>query len=306
MVVSVPAERFEDVPDFDYDPQYVSVGELDMAYVETGDESADGGDETFLCLHGEPTWSFLYRKMMPILAERGRVVVPDLIGCGRSDRYEDREEYTVEMHYDALRTFVEELELTNVTLVCQDWGGLLGLSLAANQPERFARLVPMNTGLPDGTQEMTETWHAFAEMVATAEELDIGDLVENGCYRELSADVVDAYRAPFPDERYMAGARTFPGLVPQSPDDPGAELFADARDRLAEWEKPAFVLFAEHDPITADNRDPLRELVPTASEQPDVWIDEAAHFLQEDAGERIARRIVDFVDRTPSTSSSSS
>ncbi|QCC60292.1 haloalkane dehalogenase [Natrinema thermotolerans] len=299
MVVSVSEEHFEDVPDFDYEPQYVDVGELDMAYVETGGSEGNGdAEETFLCLHGEPTWSFLYRKMMPTLAERGRVVVPDLIGCGRSDRYEDRDDYTVEMHYDALRTFVEELDLTDITLVCQDWGGLLGLSLAAEQPERFARLVPMNTGLPDGTQEMTDTWHAFAEMVATAEDLDIGELVANGCYRNLSEDVIDAYRAPFSDERYMAGARTFPGLVPQSPDDPGADLFADARDRLAEWEKPAFVLFASEDPITADNRDPLRRLLPTASDQPDVWIDEAAHFLQEDAGEEIADRIVEFVDRT--------
>jgi len=126
MVVRVPAERFEDVPDFDYEPQYVDVGELRMAYVETGG-SADGDEteETFLCLHGEPTWSFLYRKMMPTLAERGRVIVPDLIGCGRSDRYEDRDEYSVEMHYDALKTFVEELDLTNITLVCQDWGASL-------------------------------------------------------------------------------------------------------------------------------------------------------------------------------------
>ncbi|WP_254523933.1 haloalkane dehalogenase [Natrinema caseinilyticum] len=305
MVIRVPADRFEDVPDFDYEPQYVDVGELRMAYVETGGgATADENEETFLCLHGEPTWSFLYRKMMPILAERGRVVVPDLIGCGRSDRYEDRDQYTVEMHYDALRTFVEELELTNVTLVCQDWGGLLGLALSAEQPDRFSRLVPMNTGLPDGTQEMTETWHAFAEMVATADDLDIGTLVANGCYRDLSEEVVDAYRAPFPDERYMAGARTFPGLIPQSPDDPGAELFAEARDRLAEWEKPAFVLFAEEDPITSDNRDPLRNLIPTASEQPDIWIGEAAHFLQEDAGPEIAERILEFVDRTAASNES--
>ena len=294
MVVRTPEERFADLPDFDYEPQYVDVGDARMAYVEAD----GGGDETFLCLHGEPTWSFLYRKMIPTLAERGRVVAPDFIGCGRSDKYEDREAYTVEMHYDALRTFVAELDLTNVTLICQDWGGLLGLSLAAERPERFARLVPMNTGLPDGTQELSETWHEFAEFVATADDLDVGLLVDNGCYRHLSPAVVDAYRAPFPDEGYMAGVRTFPGLVPQSPDDAGADRFAAARDRLAEWEKPAFVLFARDNPITSGNRDPLRELIPTASDQPDVWIDDAAHFLQEDAGEETAERIVDFVDRT--------
>lgn len=298
MVRSVPEERFEDVPNFDYEPQYVDVGELRMAYVETGPASTADGDETFLCLHGEPTWSFLYRKMMPILAERGRVVVPDLIGFGRSDRYEDRDAYSVEMHYDALRTFVEELDLENVTLVCQDWGGVLGLPLAVHEPDRFARLVPMNTGVPDGTQEMSDRWQEFAEMVATTDDLDVGRLVRNGCYHDLPEDVVDAYRAPFPDDRYKAAARTFPGLVPQSPDDPGAELFAETQDRLGEWEKPAFVLFARNDPITSHDRDPLRHHIPTATEQPDVWIDEAAHFLQEDAGEGIARRIVDFVDRT--------
>ncbi|NUC71971.1 alpha/beta fold hydrolase [Haloterrigena sp. SYSU A558-1] len=299
MVVRISEERFADVPDFDYEPEYVDVGELRMAYVETGG-SGDGGrdEETFLCLHGEPTWSFLYRKMMPILAERGRVVVPDLIGCGRSDRYEDRDAYSVEMHYDALETFVEALDLTNVTLVCQDWGGVLGLPLAVHRPERFARLVPMNTGVPDGTQEMSDRWHEFAEMVATADDLDIGRLVRNGCYRDLSEAVVDAYRAPFPDERHMAAARTFPGLVPTSPDDPGAELMAETQERLGEWEKPAFVLFGREDPITSHDRDPLRQHIPTATEQPDVWIDEAAHFLQEDAGEEIAERIVEFVDRT--------
>ncbi|MFC6718106.1 haloalkane dehalogenase [Natrialbaceae archaeon GCM10025810] len=295
MVISISEERFEDVPDFDYEPRYVDVGELRMAYVETGDEDAE---ETFLCLHGEPTWSFLYRKMMPILAERGRVVVPDLIGCGRSDRYEDPDAYGVELHYDALRTFVEELDLRNVTLVCQDWGGVLGLPLAVHEPERFARLVPMNTGVPDGTQEMSDRWHEFAEMVATAEDLDVGRLVQNGCYRDLPREVVDAYRAPFPDERYMAAARTFPALVPQSPDDPGADLFAETQKRLAEWEKPAFVLFSRDDPITSATRDPLRHHIPTAREQPDVWIENAAHFLQEDAGEAIAEHIVDFVDRT--------
>ncbi|ELY42480.1 haloalkane dehalogenase [Natronorubrum sulfidifaciens] len=297
MVIRTSEERFEELPEFDYDHDYVDVGDVRMASVEAG-QSADDADETFLCLHGEPTWSFLYRKMIPTLAERGRVVAPDFIGFGRSDKYEDRDAYTVEMHYETLQTFVTELELTNITLVCQDWGGLLGLALAADEPERFARLVPMNTVLPDGTQEMPEIWHRFAETVATAEELDVGRIVQNGCYNDLPADVLEAYRAPFPDERSLAGVRTFPGLVPQSPDEPGADRFAEARERLADWEKPAFVLFGKNDPIMSGFRDSMRELIPTASDQPDVWIDEAAHFLQEDAGEEIAERIVAFVDRT--------
>lgn len=298
MVVRTPEERFADVPNFEYEPRYVDVGDVRMAYVEAGEVGVDDPEETFLCLHGEPTWSFLYRKMIPTLAERGRVVAPDFVGFGRSDKYEDPDAYTIDMHYDALETFVEELDLTNVTLVGQDWGGLLGLPLAADQPGRFARLVPMNTALPDGSQEMPEVWQRFAEVVETADDLDVGRIVDNGCYIDLPPEVVDAYRAPFPGEQHLAGARTFPGLVPQSPDDPGTDFFVEARERLAEWEKPAFVLFARNDPIMAGNRDPLRDLLPTASDQPDVWIDEAAHFLQEDAGEAIAERIVDFVDRT--------
>ncbi|WP_076608596.1 haloalkane dehalogenase [Natronorubrum thiooxidans] len=297
MVIRISEERFEELPEFDYGHDYVDVGDVRMAYIEAG-PSADVADETFLCLHGEPTWSYLYRKMIPTLAERGRVVAPDFIGFGRSDKYEDRDAYSVEMHYETLRTFVTELDLTNVTLVCQDWGGLLGLALAIEQPERFARLVPMNTVLPDGTQEMPEIWHRFAETVATADELDVGRIVQNGCYNDLPADVLEAYRAPFSDERSLAGVRTFPGLVPQLPEDAGADRFAEARERLADWEKPAFVLFARNDPIMSGFRDPMRELIPTASDQPDVWIDEAAHFLQEDAGEEIAEHIVAFVDRT--------
>jgi len=297
MVVRTPDDRFTDLPDFDYEPRYVDVGDVQMAYVDV-DPAADDADETFLCLHGEPTWSILYRRMIPTLRERGRVVAPDFVGFGRSDKYEEHDEYTVEMHYETLRSFVETLELRDVTLVGQDWGGMLGLALAVDQPDRFARLVPMNTVVPDGTREMPDVWHQFADVVATADDLDVGKIVQNGCVRELPPAVVDAYRAPFPDERYMGGVRTFPGLVPLSPEDPGADRFAETRDALADREKPAFVLFSSEDPIMADHRDPLRDRIPTASDQPDVWIDDAAHFLQEDAGEEIAERIVAFVDRT--------
>ncbi|MDX1748080.1 MAG: alpha/beta fold hydrolase [Halobacteriales archaeon] len=152
-LLRTPEDRF-DVPDYPYEPQYVEVGEPRMAYVDVEGE----GDETFLCLHGEPTWGFLYRKMIPGLSERGRVVVPDFLGFGRSDKYSEVDEYSYDLHFDSLVTFVEELDLRDVTLVCQDWGGILGLAVAGIHPERFARLVPMNTFLPDGTQEMGEAW----------------------------------------------------------------------------------------------------------------------------------------------------
>jgi len=293
-------EQFADVPDFDHDPSYVDVGAatpadeaVRMAYVEAGD-----GPETFLCLHGEPTWSFLYRRMIPRLADRGRVIAPDLLGFGRSDRFTDRDAYSVQLHYDALAAFVEALDLTDVTLVCQDWGGLLGLSLAAHEPDRFARIVPMNTGLPDGTQPMPDVWFDFAEVVETAADLDLGRIVGQALVRDVDDAVLDAYRAPFTTEGSKAAARTFPGLVPQEPDDPGADLLRASKERLAEWDKPAFVLFGDSDPIFHGARDPLRDLIPTASEQPDVWVENAGHFLQEDAGEAVAEHVVDFVDRT--------
>ncbi|MDZ7702294.1 MAG: haloalkane dehalogenase [Halobacteriales archaeon] len=294
-LVSTPEDRFDGLPGYDYPADSVSVGEPDMAYVDVPGD----GDETFLCLHGEPTWGFLYRRMVDRLAERGRVVVPDFIGFGRSDKYTERGAYSFRLQYDALVTFIEDLDLTGVTLVCQDWGGLLGLTAAANHAERFARLVPMNTDVPSGTQTMPPEWHAFHEFVESADELQIGRLVDAGCTSSLSDDIRAAYDAPFDDEASKAGAYAWPDLVPRADGGDGHELVGAARETLASWEKPAFVLFSDSDPITGPARDGLRELIPTAGDQPDTWIEGAGHFLQEDAGPAVADEIVAFVDRTP-------
>jgi haloalkane dehalogenase len=311
-LLTTPDERFEAVPDYDYEPAYVEVdvdpadggGEPDprMAYVDVEptdgvERGADGG-ETFLCLHGEPTWGFLYRKMIPGLRERGRVVVPDLLGFGRSDKYDRREAYDYETHYDALAGVIEALDLTDVTLVCQDWGGILGLPYAIRNAERFSRLVPMNTGVPSGHQEMPEAWEEFRAFVERVEELPVGMLIRNATATDLPDDVIGAYEAPFHTEAAKAGAYEFPDMVPRKGGGDGAAYTREAAERLKEWEKPAFVLFADSDPITRPNRDPLRELIPTASDQPDIWVEGAMHFLQEDAGESIAEEIVAFVDRT--------
>ncbi len=293
-ILRTPEERFQDLPNFPYQPKFVEVGEPRMAYIEEGK-----GEETFLCLHGEPTWSFLYRKMVPILAERGKVVVPDFIGFGRSDKYEDMDVYSFQSFYDWLINFIEELDLTNITLICQDWGGLLGLTAAVNLPERFSRLVPMNTGLNDGTGEMSDEWWEFRDFVEEVEDLPIGSLIQNGTNQEVPDEIIRAYEAPFPEASYKAAAKAWPLLVPTNPDMGGAEMMSDAIDKISEWEKPTFVLFSDSDPITSEVRDPLRNLIPTASEQPDVWIEGAGHFLQEEKGEEIAEHIVDFVDRTP-------
>jgi haloalkane dehalogenase len=296
---STPESAFADIPDYDYEPHFLTIdasGGPEMAYVDT--DPTGSAEETFLCLHGEPTWGFLYRKMIPILAERGRVVVPDAIGFGRSDKYTDREDYTYRLHYDATEQLVADLDLEDVTLVCQDWGGIVGLPVAVNNAERFARLVPMNTDCPTGEAEMAEEWDDFRDFVEAVEELPIGMLIANATATALDEEVLAAYEAPFPDEASKAGAREWPDMVPRAGGGDGGEVTSAARERLADWEKPAFVLFSDSDPITRQARDPLRELIPTATEQPDVWIEGAAHFLQEDAGEEIAGEIVDFVDRT--------
>jgi len=292
-LVRAPDERFEELPGYPWESEYVDVGGPEMAYVDVEGD----GDETFLCLHGEPTWSYLYRKMIPVLSEAGRVVAPDLIGFGRSDKFEDEADYTYDRMYETVETFIEELDLTDVTLVCQDWGGILGLPVAANNPDRFARLVPMNTGLMDGTQTMPDIWHDFKEL-AKSPDFDVAQLVAGGCLSDLDEDVKAAYGAPFPDESHMAGARILPSRVPIDPDMGGAETIAEARETFADWEKPVFVLFSDSDPITHGARDDLRELFPTASDQPDTWIEGGAHFLQEDCGEAVAEEILAFVERT--------
>ena len=295
-LVSPPEERFEGVPEYDYPVDRVTVTDdgAAMAYVDVPGE----GEETFLCLHGEPTWGFLYRKMIPRLRERGRVVVPDFVGFGRSDRYTDVDEYGFEMHYQTLERFVEAVDLEGVTLICQDWGGILGLPLAvSDQPGRFDRIVAMNALLTDGEIELVETWHRFRDMVVETDELDVARLIDGGCVSTLSDEVLAGYRAPFPDEASKAGAYAWPPMVPQTPEMPGAERHAQLRDDLEEWDKPFFALFADSDPITEQYRDLFRDLVPTAEDEPDVWVEAAGHFLQEDAGEACADHVVDFVDR---------
>jgi haloalkane dehalogenase len=298
-----PEDRFDGVEGYDYEPQYVSGvdGNADMAYVDIG-----SGEETFLCLHGEPTWGYLYRKMVPELRTEGRVVVPDFIGFGRSDKYTTVEEYSFEMHYQSLRSFVEALDLREVTLVCQDWGSVLGLPLAvADQPGRFERVVAANALLTDGEREteLTDAWYGFKEMVEAAHELplatfDVSGLVEMACEGELSPAAAHAYDAPFPDDESKAGAYAWPPMVPQNPEMPGADRHADLLEALASYEKPFLPVFSDADDVTRHYRDQLRELVPGAADAPDIWVEDAGHFIQEEAGVELAEYITDFVRRT--------
>jgi haloalkane dehalogenase len=250
-ILRTPDDRFVDLPDFPWEPQYVEVpsgdGEqLRIAFVEAG--PSDG--PVVLCLHGEPTWSFLYRKVLRVLADAGcRGIAVDLVGFGRSDKPAAVEDYTYARHVEWTRAAVfDELGLKDVTLVGQDWGGLTGLRLVAEHPDRFARVVAANTGLPDGRGKMSDVWYMFRDAVAKAEHLDIGRFVAGGCKTPPAPEVVAAYDAPFPDESYKSGARAFPLLVPTEPDDPGGIANAKAWPILAELDLPFLVAFSDSDP----------------------------------------------------------
>jgi haloalkane dehalogenase len=299
-----PDDRFADLLDFDFEPSYAEIpdgdgGALRIAWVEAG--PADG--EVILLLHGEPSWSFLYRKMMRVLTAAGlRVVAPDLVGFGRSDKPAEIADHSYARHVEWVRALAfDVLDLNDVTLVGQDWGGLIGLRLAAENQDRVARIVAANTGLPTGDHPMPEIWHRFREAIQTAPQVDIARFVASGCRRPMSLEVRAAYDAPFPDESYKAAARAMPGLVPLRPDDPASDANRRAWATLTASATPVLVAFSDGDPITAAMGPILQRALPGAVGREHPTIADAGHFLQEDAGDELARRVVDFVRATPLT-----
>jgi len=297
-VLRTPEDRFNDLPAFPYMPRFVDIGDdLRMAYNEDG--PADG--EPVLLLHGEPSWSFLYRKVMPVLAAAGlRAIAPDLIGFGRSDKPVDVADHTYARHVAWVYALAfQALDLSGVTLVGQDWGGLIGLRLVAEHPHRFARVVAANTGLPTGSQQMPEVWLRFREAVRTAPKLDIARLVKSGCRSDLAPEVLAAYDAPFPDESFKAGPRAMPDLVPTSLDDPASSANIAAWQRLSALHIPFLVAFSDSDPITGAVAPVFRSTMPGAADVAHPTITGAGHFLQEDAGEQLAEAIVTFVRDHP-------
>ena len=299
-VLRTAEERFAALPGFGYEPRYAEVGgggdSLRLAYVEAG--PPDG--EPVLLLHGEPSWSFLYRKVIPVLAGAGlRAIAPDLIGFGRSDKPAEIADHTYARHVEWIRAFAfDVLGLRGVTLVGQDWGGLIGLRLAAEHPGRFARVVAANTGLPTGDQPMPEVWLRFREVVRTAPDLSVSRLVQSGCQTALPPEVLAAYDAPFPAPSHAAAVRAMPGLVPVSPDDPASAANRDAWRQLAAWDKPFLVAFSDRDPITGGMAPALKRTVPGAAGRHHPVLAGAGHFLQEDAGEELGTIIAAFVAET--------
>jgi haloalkane dehalogenase len=296
-VLRTPEDRFAGLAGFPHQPRYLDVGGVRMAYVEAG--PPDG--EPVLLLHGEPSWSFLYRTVMEVLAAAGlRAIAADLIGFGRSDKPAEVADHSYARHVEWVRAFAfDGLDLTGLTLVGQDWGGLIGLRLAAEHPGRFARVVAANTGLPTGDQRMPEVWLRFREVVRSAPRLEVSRLVQSGCRRPLAPGVLAAYDAPFPDESYMAAVRAMPRLVPTEPDDPASQPNRDAWRELSRWDKPFLVAFSDGDPITGAMAPILRRAVPGAAGIEHPVIEGAGHFLQEDAGERLGAVIAGFVRAHP-------
>lgn len=286
--------RFVDLPGFPWQPTYISTSDgLRIAALDEGPRDAPA----VLLLHGEPSWSYLYRHMVPVLLDAGlRVVAPDLIGFGRSDKPVHEADYTYARHVEWLRSALfDGLDLAGVTMVCQDWGGLIGLRLVAEHPGRFARVVVANTGLPDGTYRLPQAWWDFRNFVARTPDLPVGLLVSFGCTTTLPPEVVAAYDAPFPTAAHKAGARAFPDLIPQTLDDPAAQPNQRAWEVLRTFDRPLLCAFSDGDPITrgADGR--FTATVPGATGQPHTTIVGAGHFLQEDRGHELADVVVHWL-----------
>ena len=290
-MLRTPDEAFSDLPDYPYEPRYVDLDgpggqAARMALVDVGSDDRP----PVVMLHGEPTWGFLYRRMVPVLADAGfRVVIPDLIGFGRSDKPESQDDHSYAAHVEWVRAALfDHLDLAGVTLFCQDWGGLIGLRVAAESPDRFARIAAANTGLPDGSVRLGDAWQAFYRFVQSTEDLPVGTLCAGGVTQKMAAPVVAAYDAPFPDPSFKAGPKALPGLIPQSPDAPGAADNRAAWAVLEQWEKPFLCLFSDGDPITRGADRPFLERIPGTRGQPHRTVG-GGHFLQEDSGPEVAR-----------------
>ena len=295
MLLRTPDDRFANLPDYPFDPHYTQVGGIRIHHVEAGSVTAP----PVLMLHGEPSWSYLYRHMLPVIAAAGyRAVAPDLVGFGKSDKPAKRRDYTYQRHVEWMARWMEISGLHNVTLVCQDWGSLIGLRLVALDPERFDRVVVANGALPTGTGSPPLAFRLWQQFARWTPHFPAGWIVSAGSRHRLPAEVRAAYDAPFPDESYKQGARAFPMLVPLRTTDPEARANRRAWRVLRRWEKPFLTAFSDGDPITRGMERCFQELVPGAQGQPHTVLHDAGHFVQEDKGVELANIVVDFIART--------
>lgn len=297
-VLRTPDERFAALADFPYEPRYVEINDgLRVHYVDEGPADA----APVLLLHGEPTWSYLYRKMIPVLVAAGhRCVAPDLVGFGRSDKPSEPADYTYQRQVNWMaEALFGGLDLRGITFFGQDWGGLIGLRLLAAEPDRFARAVVSNTGLPTGDRPPNEAFLAWQKFSKESPRFDIGRLIAGGCAQGLDESAIAAYDAPFPDDSYKAGARTLPSLVPTSTDDPAHAANTEAWKVLRAFDRPFLCAFGDADPITKGGERAFIGQVAGAAGQPHTAIAGGGHFIQEDRGEELARLIAGFIDANP-------
>ncbi len=289
-----PEERFENLPDYPFAPNYATVkGDLRIHYLDINPNSKN----VVLLLHGEPSWSFLYRKMIPTFsAENYRVIVPDLIGFGKSDKPIQMEDYTYQRHLNWIEELLfDQLDLKNIHMFVQDWGGLIGLRLLAKHSERFTTVTAGNTILPTGEQEPNEAFKKWQAYSKVANPFPVGNIIQNATTTDLSDEVVAGYNAPYPDESYKAGAKIFPSLVPTSKDDPASSDNKKAWGILSQLQIPFLTLFSDKDPIMKGLERVFQSVMPGAKGQPHSIIENGGHFLQEDQGEEIAKRMLDWM-----------
>ncbi|MFX1590979.1 MAG: haloalkane dehalogenase [Promethearchaeota archaeon] len=288
-----PDERFSGLIDFPYDPKYLEVDGIRIHYVDEGSKNS----EVVLLMHGEPSWSFLYRHMIPPLIKASfRVIAPDLVGFGRSDKPTEQSDHTYSRHIEWMTGWLLGLDLQKITLFCQDWGSLIGLRIAIENQERFERIVLANGGLPTGIMKMSKAFLEWREFSRTSKEFDIGRIIQNGTVSNLSEEILRGYNAPFPDDSYKAGARIMPSLVPISRDDPESKANKKAIKMYGSWTKPFLTAFSDSDPITRRGEALWINHVPGAKDLEHLTIKNAGHFLQEDKGPEIAGELIKFIN----------
>lgn len=299
-ILRTPDDSFKNLSGYPFKPNYMEIPdsegkELRIHYIDEGPIDA----EPVLLMHGEPSWSYLYRKMIPIIIDAGyRAIAPDLVGFGRSDKPADQKDYTYQRHVDWMQAWLNKMHLQRVTLVCQDWGGLIGLRLVAQNPDQFSRVVAANTGLPTGDAPMPDAFLSWRKYSIEVPDFDVGAIITMGCQTPLTADVIAAYNAPFPDDTYKEGARIFPSLVPITRDDPAAQPNREAWKVLSKFEKPFITMFSDSDPITRGGERIFQSRIPGAKDQLHIAIKGGGHFLQEDCGAEFSRMIVNFISQT--------
>jgi haloalkane dehalogenase len=295
-LLRTPEDRFQNLPNFDLNPHYVEIDGIRVHYLDEGKK----GKETVLLLHGEPSWAFLYRHMIPVLSNSGfRVLVPDLIGFGRSDKPATRADHSYRKHVEWMTKWVKSVNISKITLFCQDWGSLIGLRVAIENQDLFCRIMLSNGGLPTGAQQMSEAFLKWQNFSKNAPKFDISSIIQEGTVSKLSKDILKGYDAPFPDDSYKEGPRIMPSLVPTSREDPEFEANTMAFKQFHEWNNPFMTAFSDSDPITRGGDRVWQKIVPGAKNQPHTIVKNAGHFIQEDKGPELAVLLIKFIEDNP-------